>query len=137
MIVEKVSSWVLEMDAITKTYEDAYGVGISKHFVDKGSELFKKAFATVSVYDSNGNPTEATLNRILWTTDSSLDEEIYTKQASQLDKKVLEANKKIVDMITEKLIDVIFHEHLLHYGPVQKGVRYTREMAEKFLFEQT
>ena len=137
MIVEKVSSWVLEMDAITKTYEDAYGVGISKHFVDKGSELFKKAFATVSVYDSNGNPTEVTLNRILWTTDSALDEEIYTKQAIQLDKKVLEANKKIVDMITEKLIDVIFHEHLLHYGPVQKGVRYTREMAEKFLFEQT
>ena len=135
-VVDKTTEWVKKMDKITETYTKYYDQGLSKHIVDKGSALFEKAFATITVSDTQSNSHTVRVNRILWTKNSKEDE--FAGQAVNLPDEIIAANKVIVDRITEMLIDTIYHEHVMHKGDTLKGgAKYTREDARKELFETT
>ena len=137
MVVDKVADWIKVMDKITNTYNKYYNQGLAKHGIEKGSALFEKAFVTKSVYDENGNQHTVKLNRIMWTKDAKEDMD-YANDARNLPDEILAANRQIVDKITETLIDVVYHNHVMNFGPkVKGGATYTREMAEKELYETT
>jgi len=135
-LVNKVKEWDKTFESILDAYRNEYPSNALEYVKAMGSKIFEKSFATIDAKDANGMKHKVRINYLLWTTDTKQDP-IFAEQAKKLDKKILEANKKIVDMVYNTMIDVVYHEHVNSVGYYKKdGEKYSREDAERELVEK-
>lgn len=123
-------------DVYTKTYGDQFRGRLSDRFGDK---LYEPAVAVVTMIDENGNKHSHKLNHLLWTTDEKKDPMLslfpeLKIQAQSLPKEILEANERLCDAITEKMVDVMQHISMVHGNEMSD---MSREDARKNLFGYT
>ena len=132
-LVNKVKQWDEVFENIYKAYREQYPVSAKEYVKAQGSKIFEKSFATVKAKDDLGNEHEVRINYLLWTTDKR-ESPLFAEQAEKIDKKILEANRIIVEKIYELMVDVIYHERISNIGYNKTGGgKYTRKDAEDYL----
>jgi len=107
-IVEEVQEFQSEFKPIQKWFESRNS-GISIGFGDKSHRFFKDLFVKRDI-DGSGN--EVFTGEIFWTTDETKDP-VNAKKAKELglSAELLEQGEKLVNMITDQYIDLVYHYH--------------------------
>lgn len=123
---------------------DVYHKMYSKNmgaFVNENFSMYKNAYATIE--DINGIRRNA--GHILWTTDINQDP-LFAKQAAdklrngEITQEILDANKWVVNQITERFIDSLMHKRMITFGSLYNkdlGREMIRKDFENLLMTET
>ena len=137
--VRAMQDFKRDIDGFAEFFRQRYMLrhgSLKEKIKDVTSDYYNELFATVT--DRDGIKRFA--GSVLWTTDKKLDPLFY-KQAQALDPEVLKWGEFIVKIITNQLVENIYHTRLMEFGPtIKKGgdsIPYTREMARMDLFRNT
>ena len=136
----KMEGWRKVFAGIYSAYDKYFeGAKGARPIIAQGSSLFEKGFAKVKAKTENGTYEERLINYLLWTVDPNEDP-IFYEQAKKLPKEILEANRKVVDMIEELMVEVVYHDRVnrlgLMKGPKGKREKYTMDDARKTLTQK-
>lgn len=138
---------VAKMKDFNKEFESKFFDVHLKHNTNLGALrnenyfMYEKSLATVD--DINGNKRYA--GYLLWTTDHNHDP-LFARQAQEklangeLTHEELQANKWMVEQITERYVDSLMHRYEMSHGSLyskQKGGVLSREDFKRKLFEET
>ena len=140
-VVRDLKEFNKEFDSkVFDVYHKVYSKNIQA-FTNENFSMYKNSYATIE--DINGVRRNA--GHLLWTTDSNLDK-LFANQAAEkiksgeLTQEILNANKWVVNKITERYIDSLMHRRIISFGSLYDSVKgrvLTREDFKKMLFEET
>ena len=125
-------------DFFSKRYNSEH---VGEEFIkDTSNKMYDELM--VKIKDADG--IERNAGWIYWTDDATKDT-MFGEQARELgiDKDVLKEGKKFVDVITDMMVELVYHDHqmdknkgMFTYESGSKQV-YTKPMAKKDLFEKS